>query len=113
MMAESGLIPAEEIKDWLILVAIKGQNSEQTLELENGLIVPPWAVAEHINFDGGAVFYPGTYSSGKNQGNGKYGTYPPHVTNIILLKWLIFIFLKIVMEVFWGKSSKVFQCLSD
>jgi hypothetical protein len=78
MMAESGLIPTEEIKGWLILIASSGQNGPKAVDLENNLVIPPWAVADHINFDGHGVFFPGTYDSGPNQGNGTYGIYPPH-----------------------------------
>jgi hypothetical protein len=38
-------------------------------------------VADHINDDGGAVFYPGMYSSTDNQGTGAYGFLPPLCDN--------------------------------
>lgn len=78
MMGESGLIEADEIKGWVTLTALAGQNGPEAVNLENGLIIPPWAVADHIGFEGKPVFYPGTYNSGSNQGDGTYGTYPPH-----------------------------------
>ncbi len=78
MMAESGLIETSEIHDWIELICLYGQNGCESIELENGLNVPPWCIADHINFDGGAVFYPGTYSSSNNQGDGSFGFFPPH-----------------------------------
>lgn len=78
MMAESGLIEAEEIKDWIYLIAVAGQNGYKAISLDNGLVVPPWAVADHISFDGKATYYPGTMNTGNDQGNGKFGFYPPH-----------------------------------
>ena len=76
MMASSGLIPSGEILGWLQLIAA-GQNGHETRILANGLKVLPWSIADHINFDGQPVFFPGTYSSGHDQGNGSYGYYPP------------------------------------
>lgn len=81
MMAESGLIPNEQLKTYVEIVATCGQNGAETLQLENGLIVPPFAVADHINYNGKPVFFPGTYADGQNQGNGTYGFYPPFCDN--------------------------------
>ncbi|MBR7133634.1 MAG: hypothetical protein IKD04_08910 [Clostridia bacterium] len=81
MMAESGLIPDSILKSYIEIIALCGQNGKETLYLENNLIVPPYAVADHINYDGNPVFYPGTYESGKNQGDGTYGIYPPFCDN--------------------------------
>lgn len=78
MMAESGLIPHEEIKGWLDLIALAGQNGPEAIELENGLAIPPWAIADHITFEGKSTYYPGSGGTGSNQGDGTYGTYPPH-----------------------------------
>ena len=77
MMASSGLIPAEEIRSWLYLIA-SAQNGSANRILENGLQVPPWSIPDHINYDGQSVFYPGTYQTGINQGVGNYGYFPPH-----------------------------------
>lgn len=78
MMASSMLIGIEEIKGWLEIIAFLGQNGSMDIFLENGLAVPAWCVADHINFDAEAVYFPGTYNSGSNQGDGKFGYYPPH-----------------------------------
>lgn len=78
MMAESGFIPSGELEDWLFLICGAGQNGPESISLKNGLRVPAWSVADHINFDGRPVFFPGTYSSGEDQGDGSFGFYPPH-----------------------------------
>lgn len=75
-MTESGLIPPEEIKG--IIIFISERQNEEEKHLKNGLIIPKGAIPDHINFDGGAVFFPGSYSSSDNQGKGEYGFYPPH-----------------------------------
>ncbi|HBQ63589.1 MAG TPA: hypothetical protein DD727_01400 [Clostridiales bacterium] len=77
MMASSGLIPPEEIRGWLRLIA-SAQNGMKNRILENGLQIPSWSIPDHINFDGKPVFYPGTYESGADQGAGHFGYYPPH-----------------------------------
>jgi hypothetical protein len=77
MMASCGLIPTDEIRGWLDLVAA-AQNGPAPRILANGLQVPPWSIADHINDDGRPVFFPGTYSSGQDQGQGRFGFYPPH-----------------------------------
>jgi len=81
MMAESGLIPDRDLKRYVEIFATHAQNGADELVLENGLRVPPYALADHVNYDGGAVFYPGTYSSGTNQGVGRFGFLPPFCDN--------------------------------
>lgn len=81
MMAESGLIPNEDLKRYVDIIAACGQNGAAPLRLENGLTVPPFAVADHINYNGKPVFFPGTYADGTNQGDGAYGFYPPFCDN--------------------------------
>ena len=75
-IAESGFVKPWEIKDMVKLIASR-QNKKREL-LKNGLMIPEWAIPDHINFDGDAVYFPGTYKSGINQGNGAYGFFPPH-----------------------------------
>lgn len=81
MMAESGLIPDKDLKRYIEIFATHAQNGAETLHLENGLTVPPYAIADHVNYDGRPVFFPGTYASGNNQGNGLYGFFPPFCDN--------------------------------
>ena len=38
---------------------------------------PPYAVPDHINFDGLPTFYPGNYETGDKQGGAPWGKYPP------------------------------------
>lgn len=78
MMAESGLLSAEFILEWLRFIARFGQSGENTISLQHELSVPAWSIADHINFDGKPVFFPGTYESGMDQGKGDFGFYPPH-----------------------------------
>ena len=81
MMAESKLIPDNVLKNYIEIIATHGQNGNDTVCLRNGLSIPPYAVADHINYDGNAVYFPGTYSSGDDQGNGNFGYYPPFCDN--------------------------------
>lgn len=76
MSLESGFISPEEMLNHLRLVA-RCQNGRTTRKLKHGLVVPPFAIPDHINFDGNAVFFPGTYASGDDQGTGAYGILPP------------------------------------
>jgi hypothetical protein len=60
-----------------LLLTCKAQNGPSERRLAGGLHIPPWAIPDHINYDGKAVFYPGTYSSGESQGGGSWGRVPP------------------------------------
>ena len=81
MMAECKLIPDSLLKRYIQIIATHGQNGKDTIHLENGLSIPPYSIADHINYDGKPVYFPGTYSSGNNQGNGDFGFYPPFCDN--------------------------------
>ncbi len=81
MMAESLLVDSANLKQYIELIATCGQNGRETLYLDNGLKVPPYAVADHINYNGRPVFFPGTMNDGTDQGIGKYGFYPPFCDN--------------------------------
>ena len=83
-----GLMTAEMLKDIIDIIFNHGQNGSEMLSLENGLQVPPYAIADHINFDGKPVYFPGTYRSGENQGDGSYGFYPP-LNNLYLVTELV------------------------
>jgi hypothetical protein len=76
MSLDCGLIPAAEIHHHLRLFA-RTQNGPQERRLRSRGVIPPFAIADHINFDGGAVFYPGSYSPGDAQGGGAAGVLPP------------------------------------
>ncbi len=75
-IAETGLIPAQEVWGWLELMTSTMQGHESRY-LSSGAIIPPYSIADHINVDGSPVFYPGTYCSDGNQGP-PYGVFPPH-----------------------------------
>ena len=76
MSLDCGLIGPAEILSQLRLIA-RCQNGEKERRLKSGAIVPPFAIVDHVNFAGGAVFYPGTYSSGEDQGAPPFGPLPP------------------------------------
>lgn len=63
MSLGSGFITADEMLAHLRLAA-RCQNGPTARRLRNGLLIPPYAIPDHINFDGSPVFYPGTYSAG-------------------------------------------------
>ncbi|HOP10017.1 MAG TPA: hypothetical protein PK629_00845 [Oscillospiraceae bacterium] len=85
MMAESGLFSREDWKRYIQIIARHGVNGPETKTLANGLSAPPFAVADHINYDGKPVFFPGTYSSGDDQGCGRCGFLPPLCDNYLFL----------------------------
>ena len=83
MECASGLVEAPTMKGMLAII-LANQNGPEPVELLNGLRIDPWAVPDHINLPGvttrggvelepGAVFYPGTFSPGPDQGDGSYG----------------------------------------
>jgi hypothetical protein len=76
MSLDCGLIGPAEILRHLRLIA-RCQNGRQERRLPSGGIIPPFAIVDHVNFAGGAVFYPGTYSSGDDQGAPPWGPLPP------------------------------------
>jgi hypothetical protein len=76
MSLDSGFITAEELRNHLLLIC-NAQNGSSELQLSNGLYVPPWAIPDHINYDGRPSYYPGSYGSGQDQGTGACGRVPP------------------------------------
>lgn len=72
----TGFVSIAEMRDHLLLVC-RSQNGAQERRLENNAIIPPYAVPDHILFDGQAIFYPGTYASGPQQGGEPWGLLPP------------------------------------
>src|ERR1019366_9799163 len=75
MMLGADLIPAAEVEGWIRLMA--STLREQDWQVRPGVVVPAYAVPDHINFDGRPVFYPGTYETGEKQGGKPFGKYPP------------------------------------
>ncbi len=76
MSLDCGLIPPAEVLPQLRLIA-RCQNGAGERRLRSGAIVPPFAVPDHITLRGEAVFYPGTYSPGEDQGAPPWGPLPP------------------------------------
>ena len=83
-VAETGLIPADNIWGWITLMA-ETMQGHTARHLQSGGIIPPYSVPDHINVDGSPVFYPGTYRSDHTQGP-PWGKYPPHDDQY----WLVF-----------------------
>ncbi len=72
-----GLVSTEDIRRYITIMASHGQNGAETVNLKNGLVIPPWAMADHINYNARSVWFPGTYDDGDDQGCGDFGYYPP------------------------------------
>ena len=81
----SGLIPREDGVRHLELILAK-QNGATPLDLGKGVIVPAYAIADHINVDGDPVYFPGTYDPIANM-NGAWGFRPPS-NNQFDVTWL-------------------------
>jgi hypothetical protein len=76
MMLGGDLIPADEIEGWIRVIAAT-QPGPQGLSLQHGLFVPAYSIPDHVNVNGKAVWFPGTYADGDDQGDGQYGHLPP------------------------------------
>ena len=76
MMLGGGLISAAEIEGWIRVIAAV-QPGPRGISLKRGLFVPGYSIPDHVNVNGRAVWYPGTYADGDDQGNGQYGFLPP------------------------------------
>jgi hypothetical protein len=76
MAVGCGVIPAETILKHLRLIG-RVQNGATERNLKSGATLPPFAIPDHINYDGKPVFYPGTYSPGEDQGSDPWGPLPP------------------------------------
>jgi hypothetical protein len=87
----SGFVSAEEGLGHLRLIASRQNASER--RLPTGAIIPTHAIPDHINLDGTPVFYPGTYSSGLDQGGEPWGICPPF-NNYFDFIWLAYLLWK-------------------
>lgn len=76
MAAGSGLIAATSLADHVRLIA-RSQSGPEPRKLGDRATISAFAIPDHVNYDGGAVFYPGTYSSGDDQGGEPFGKLPP------------------------------------
>lgn len=85
MNFSSGLLEREVGLNHLRLILEK-QNGAEAKELGSGVIVPPHAIADHINLNGEPVFFPGTYDPLAHQ-DGAWGFRPP-TNNYYDVIWL-------------------------
>lgn len=76
MAVDSGFVTQAEMQNHLNLIA-KCQTGPEGRLLKNSQRLPAWSIPDHINYDGTAVFYPGTFASGDDQGSGAFGQHPP------------------------------------
>ncbi|MBN1417395.1 MAG: hypothetical protein JXP34_01385 [Planctomycetes bacterium] len=84
MMLGGDFIPVVEIEGWIRLICSTLRGPEDW-QVRPGVIVPAYAVPDHINFDGKATFYPGNYETGERQGGHPWGKYPPLDDNFFFL----------------------------
>lgn len=66
MSLECGLITPEEQRHALLLTAATQQAGDW--QTPSGSLVPRGSIADHINFDGTPIFFPGTYDPAKQGG---------------------------------------------
>ena len=76
MSLEAGFITLDELEKTILFTA-QAQYGPEIGYLNTGATIPPFAIADHILFDGRPVFFPGTYSPGLEQGGEKWGYQPP------------------------------------
>ena len=76
MMLGGDLISAAELEGWIGLICSTVQGPGDW-PVRPGVVVPAYAIPDHINFDGKPTFYPGSYDIGAKQGGWPFGKYPP------------------------------------
>jgi len=76
MMLGADFISAAEIQGWIRLIA-STLRAPDDWQVRPGVVVPAYAVPDHINFNGLPSFYPGSYETGEKQGGKPFGKYPP------------------------------------
>jgi len=75
MMLGGYFIAAREIEGWIRLIS--STILAEDWMVRPGVLVPAFAVPDHINFDGKATYYPGNYETGAKQGGKPWGKFPP------------------------------------
>jgi hypothetical protein len=75
MMLESDFIELAELEGWIRLMS--SVLSDKDWNIRPGVVVPAFAVPDHIDLDGKASYYPGSYDTGTKQGGNPFGKYPP------------------------------------
>ncbi len=76
MMLGGDFISQSELEGWIRLI-VSTLRGPQDWTVRPGVVVPPYAVPDHVNFDGLPIFYPGNYETGRKQGGPPWGKYPP------------------------------------
>jgi hypothetical protein len=76
MMLGGDFIPADEVEGWIRLI-VSTLRGPADWQVRPGIVVPAYAVPDHINFDGKPTFFPGNYETGDKQGGHPWGEYPP------------------------------------
>src|SRR5688572_14505188 len=64
MALDGGYVTLDEAAQHLKLIE-KSQNGWRQRKLKSGAVIPAYAIPDHINFDGTAVFFPGSMSAGE------------------------------------------------
>lgn len=77
MASGCGLISSATLLKHLRLIASTQNGPDERVMGQGKAVIPPWAIPDHVRFDGQPVFYPGTYSSGDDQGGEPFGVCPP------------------------------------
>jgi hypothetical protein len=89
----SGLVEDAEMESMLQVMALT-QNGPTARILKHGLTVPAWSIADHMLCEnGGAIFFPGTYSAGGDQGEGRYGKFAAQDANYMFIE-LAYLYLQ-------------------
>jgi hypothetical protein len=76
MMLGGDFISQAELEGWIRLI-VSTLRGPREWTVRPGVVVPPYAVPDHVNFDGLPIFYPGNYETGDKQGGPPWGKYPP------------------------------------
>lgn len=86
----SGYVAMHEGWQHLEVIA-QSQQVGVARELASGACIPAWSVPDHINLDGSAVFFPGTYAADETQGGEPWGLRPPanNHFDFIWLAWML------------------------
>jgi hypothetical protein len=84
MMLGGDFISVAEIEGWIKLICSTLRGPSDWL-VRPGVVVPAYAVPDHINFDGKPTFFPGNYETGDRQGGHPWGSYPPLDDNFYFL----------------------------
>ena len=76
MMLGGDFISARELEGWIRLM-VSTVPGPRDWTVRPGVVVPAYAIADHINFNGKPTFYPGNLETGEKQGGKPWGKYPP------------------------------------